>query len=447
MHRKKILASLITTLLGGAAAAYASPVDEGFTFCANFGEMCVVPDGRRYAYLQGNNIGMYTEFQTSVVCNDAAFEQDPPINTAGSCWIGELVNDGSDPVLTPTPTPTPTPNSSSSSSSSSSGGEQFPTQIPPRAQVGYANVAISSTITGNISGPTVTVKTFAELKAAAVATGASTILVSGTLRGSGVVNIAGFKIVRGLPGAVLDGFGLGVNGVSTAYNDTAACDAATYDYYARTRNVVIQNLTFKNTPDVAVRLSCGAHHVWIDHNTITKPGTAGISITRGADYVTASWNRISNADKALLVGHENSARQVAQSKGHLHLSYHHNWHENTAQTQSLTYYGTVHAYNNYVQGAPASYFLGIANDASIYAEANSVVSVGSACKAFEGASRSHVTFLSTNIVLDQNGKDLSCKVVNDGTAIKPPYSGYPLDAVGNVPVIVKQGAGAGKIVF
>jgi hypothetical protein len=31
----------------------------------------------------------------------------------------------------------------------------------------------------------------------------------------------------------------------------------------------------------------------------------------------------------------------------------------------------------------------------------------------------------------------------------PPYinSGYPLDAIANVPAIVKQGAGAGKVIF
>ena len=95
---------------------------------------------------------------------------------------------------------------------------------------------------------------------------------------------------------------------------------------------------------------------------------------------------------------------------------------------------------------PTSYSLGIANDANIYAEANSAVSVSAACEAFESASRSHVTFKG-NIVLDRNSNALLCKVANDGTATRPSYSGYPLDAVGNVPVIVKQGAGAGKIVF
>jgi pectate lyase len=429
MHQKTLLASLLATMLGGVTHA-APPDYPDYTQCASLGGTCTMT-GTRDVLLWGENVNSKT-LTGSFACTGQTFGIgiiDPQPATA-TCWYG--------PEITSTPTP-PT------------SGENFPTQTPPRDQVGYANVALSSTITGNIlGGSTITVNTFEQLKAAAanIVIGApATILVSGTLRGTGVINIARAKVIRGLPGAVLDGFGLAVNGVTTAYNDTAPCDSVTFDYYGHTRNVVIQNLTFRNTPDIAIRVTCGGHHVWIDHNTIVKPGGAGISITRGADYVTASWNRITDAAKALQVGHENSARQATQSKGHLHLSYHHNWHENTAQTQSLTYYGTVHAYNNYVQGAPASYFLGVANDASIYAEANSVVSVGSACKAFEGASRSHVTFTSSNIVLDQNAKDLPCKVVNDGTATPPPYSGYPLDAVGNVPVIVKQGAGAGRIVF
>ncbi|MFT3736138.1 MAG: hypothetical protein QM776_14140 [Rhodocyclaceae bacterium] len=426
MQRKIWLASLLAMLASGGA--HAALPSDGYVYCAKLGETCVMTGTHDVELVGDGDSSILRTVTGNFPCTNAYFDNAAEPYANATCWVG--------PVPSTTPPPT-TP------------GEQFPTQPVPADQIGYANIAITSLITGNFSGSTVVVKTFNELKAAAAntASGAPVFIhVSGTIRGTGVINVARFKHIRGLPGSALDGFGLAVHGTSLAYNDTAACDDVAYNYN-NTRNVVLQNLTIKNASGVAISVTCGGHHVWIDHNTIIKPRLAAIAITRGADYVTASWNRIVDAEKALLVGHENSARQTTQSKGRMHLSYHHNWHDGVTLTHSLTYYGTVHAYNNYLQGTATSYFLGVANDANIHAEANSGVSVGAACKAFEGASRSHVTYKSDNIVRDKNGKLLECKVTNDGLATKPPYSGYPISLPENVPAVVKQGAGAGKVVF
>jgi pectate lyase len=308
------------------------------------------------------------------------------------------------------------------------------------------------------------VSSFAALQSAVADNTPRIVNVSGTLSGSGMVKVGSNKTIRGLNGATLNGFGLDVNGWTAeiaALNDSPPCDPGLVGAdgtkpvklpggvtgpFNHVSNVIIQNLTFSNADDDALNVGCYAHHVWLDHNTINKPYDGSIDIKRGADFVTVSWNRLIEADKAMLLGHETSSDQALQSAGRLHVTYHHNLFDNTVQRHPRVRYGTTHVFNNYAFGTHMSYFVGVANNANIYVEANNIAGTNNACKSFENASTSHVTFKSDNIVLDRKGRPLTCDVSNDGKATVPPYA-YSADTTSSVPASVQNGAGAGKVVF
>lgn len=69
--------------------------------------------------------------------------------------------------------------------------------------------------------------------------------------------------------ATISGFGLDVNGwgpEEVAWGGDL-CDPAEKDRFTHVQNVIIRNLSFRNSPDDSVNVQCYSHHVWIDHNT------------------------------------------------------------------------------------------------------------------------------------------------------------------------------------
>src|SRR5690606_9031003 len=72
--------------------------------------------------------------------------------------------------------------------------------------IGYA--AENGTTTGGKGGQTVTVSTLAALKSAASSKSPMIIQVSGTISGTGMINVASNKTIIGLKGSKLNGVGL-----------------------------------------------------------------------------------------------------------------------------------------------------------------------------------------------------------------------------------------------
>lgn len=170
-------------------------------------------------------------------------------------------------------------------------------------------------------------------------------------------------------------------------------------------NVIIRNIQFENASDCFPQWdptdgSTGnwnsqydnlsvynATHVWVDHNSFTdgsqpesvQPTYFGrpyeqhdgeCDITKGADLVTASWNRFSSHDKTMLIG---STDSPTYDVGKLRVTLHHNDFENTVERLPRVRYGQVHVYDNFYNEAANSkflYALGVGIASQIYAQNN-----------------------------------------------------------------------------
>ncbi|MDT0265905.1 pectinesterase family protein [Streptomyces sp. DSM 44915] len=122
-----------------------------------------------------------------------------------------------------------------------------------------------------------------------------------------------------------------------------------------THNVIIRNLTIRDTYDGdwdgkthdwdAIQMD-GAHHVWIDHNHLTRMADGLIDSRKDTTYLTVSWNHLSEHNKAFGIGWtENVTAEI---------TIHHNWlHETGQRNPSADNIARAHLYNNYLLDDPA----------------------------------------------------------------------------------------------
>ncbi|WP_329339437.1 pectinesterase family protein [Streptomyces sp. NBC_01352] len=277
---------------------------------------------------------------------------------------------------------------------------------------------------GGRDGKTVTVKTLADLEKYATAAEPYVIVVAATINMNPVgkeIKVASDKTIvgSGTSGHIVGGgFFLG-SGV---------------------HNVIIRNLTIRdayqgiwNDKDHdfdAIQMD-GAHHVWIDHNDLRNMADGLVDVRKDSTYVTVSWNKLSNDNKAFGIGwtenvvtditiHHNWIRETEQrnpstdNAAHAHL--YNNFLEDVAGTTIKSSYG------NYSRGATKmllenSYFQGM-NNPVIKDSTASIVQKGN-------------TFVSTT------GRNES-----GGTAFDPKtYYAYTADKTADVPSLLKSGVG------
>jgi pectate lyase len=196
--------------------------------------------------------------------------------------------------------------------------------------------------TGGAAGPTVTVTTYADLVRYATAGTPYVIRVNGAITVSpygGEIRVTSNKTIVGVGtrGHVVNGgffLGTGVD------------------------NVIIRNLTIRDTlmasddPDDkdfdydGIQMD-GAHHVWIDHNTITRMNDGLIDSRKDTSHLTVSWNVLAQNNKSFGIGWTTNVTA--------RMTIHHNWIRDTNQrnpsTDNVAY---AHLYNNYLQNV-ASY--------------------------------------------------------------------------------------------
>ncbi|MEU5888246.1 pectinesterase family protein [Streptomyces sp. NPDC047461] len=277
---------------------------------------------------------------------------------------------------------------------------------------------------GGRDGQTVTVKTLADLEKYATAAEPYVIVVAATINMNPVgkeIKVQSDKTIigAGTSGHIVGGgFFLG-SGV---------------------HNVIIRNLTIRdayqgiwNDKDHdfdAVQMD-GAHHVWIDHNDLRHMADGLIDVRKDSTYVTVSWNKLSQDNKAFGIGwtenvvtditiHHNWIRETEQrnpstdNAAHAHL--YNNFLEDVADTDIKSSYG------NYSRGATKmvlenSYFQGV-NNPVIKDSTATIVQKGN-------------TFVGTS------GRNES-----GGTAFDPKtYYAYTLDKTADVPALLKSGGG------
>ena len=154
------------------------------------------------------------------------------------------------------------------------------------------------------------------------------------------------------------------------------------------RNVIVRNLTFRDTRDCFPRWDPNdnspdsppgnwnslydsvslqrSENVWVDHNTFTdepnvdstQPLYFGrpyqvhdgqLDITSGSDLVTVSRNVFTEHGKTMLIGSSNTS---TTDPGKLRVSVHHNVFRNVQERAPRVRFGQVHVYNNLYEGAP-----------------------------------------------------------------------------------------------
>ncbi|MEU6037629.1 right-handed parallel beta-helix repeat-containing protein [Actinomadura sp. NPDC047616] len=282
--------------------------------------------------------------------------------------------------------------------------------------VGYA--AQNGGTTGGAGGTTVTVSNASQFLQYAKASGRYVIQVNGTISLSGMQDVASDKTIVGVgTNGRITGGGLDIDGV---------------------RNVIIRNLTFTGAGDDAINLQDGSTNVWIDHNDLSGANDGLLDIKRGSDFVTVSWNRFHDHDKTSLVGHSDD--NASQDRGHLRVTYVHNWFQGTNQRHPrVRFANPVHVLNNYYSNI-GSYGAASTMGAGVFVEGNYFENVRRPTSIQEGDSD------EGNIREAGNHFVNSGAIVtrNPGSVAAIPYS-YTRENAANVKATVTAGAGVGKI--
>ncbi len=324
------------------------------------------------------------------------------------------------------------------------------TVVMDRNKVVVANFASNSTpdfslfgwaatnggTTGGAGGPTVTVTTLNELRTSAGQAGPLIIRVSGTITGNEQIAVSSNKSILGVgSNAHLVGIGFKIGQNSQ---------------FGQIGNVIIRNLIMEKplAPIDKVTIQNGAHHVWIDHCEMFSDLDHGIDfydgqidVTHGADFITVSWTVFHDHFKNSLVG--NSDNTGDEDTGHLRITYHHNFFTHVDGRNPSIRFGTGHVYNNYYLEVP-DYGIASRMGAQIRVENNYFDTVGQPIRADTSLSdiAGSVSLVDTNIFVNSGANSIT---LPPATWV-PPYS-YSLDAAANVPALVQQWAGVGKVTF
>jgi pectate lyase len=388
-------------------------------------------------------MGLQTAFST------ASFD-DVIVTSGGSSTPTTAAPTTSRP---PTSAPPTTSRPPTSAPPTTSGPTTTPPSNPGNASglVGFAtlNQYGRNGTSGGAGGPTVTVSTFAALAAAVADDSPRIVRVSGTITGNtDMLDVGSNKTIIGVgTTATLSGFGLDVNGWGPAEVAVGGdiCDPAERDTFTHVQNVIIRNLSFRNSADDSVNVQCYSHHVWVDHNTFYPAADGSVDIKRGSDLVTVSYNRYIGTDKSMLLGHSDS--NAAQDTGYLHVTYHHNWFDGSNTRHPRVRFGYAHVYANYVN--VTDYFLGLGVGGQIYAESNYVARTKTITEDFGDT---HLTWTSSNFYdtatitrANDSGKTMADWLRADNTVARPPYA-YSAGSASSTPPAAGAGVAGADII-
>ncbi|MFL5999666.1 MAG: pectinesterase family protein [Streptomyces sp.] len=277
---------------------------------------------------------------------------------------------------------------------------------------------------GGRDGQIVTVKTLADLEKYATASEPYVIVVAATITMDPVgkeIKVQSNKTIvgSGTSGQIVGGgFFLG-SGV---------------------HNVIIRNLTIRDAyqgvwndkeHDFDAIQMDGAHHVWIDHNDLRHMADGLIDVRKDSTYVTVSWNKLSQDNKAFGIGWtENVVTDI---------TIHHNWIRETEQRNPSTDNAAhAHLYNNFLEDAAGT---DINSSYGNYSRGATRMVLENSW--FQGFKNPVIKDATASIV--QKGNTFvgtSGRNESGGTAFDPKtYYAYTLDQTADVPALLKSGAG------
>jgi len=340
-------------------------------------------------------------------------------------------------------------------------------ETPDFSLTGFATVAALGvpTTTGGAGGAVVRVTTFEQLQTYITASEPYVIQVEGTIQpptGYVKFNVASNKTIVGV------GTTATVRQIGFRIGGTTGCLDAYNVNNTYVSNVIIRNLTFRDVYDAGanpdadgVTVECFSHHVWVDHNTFiySAPNSTlmgridgAVDVKRGGNWVTVSWNHFYQYNKTMLLGHVDS--NAIQDSGRLHVTYHHNYFENTYQRHPRVRFGKAHVYNNYFfndRTGPSrqiSYIALAGPEAELYLEANNIyVDSGELYVVSEDSEQSaKVTFTNDNIVKLFNPSAEWILHVDNGLAFNPhDFYQYSINSAAALPTLIPTYVGAGKL--
>ena len=246
-------------------------------------------------------------------------------------------------------------------------------------------------------------------------------------------------------------------------------------FCVRADNIIIRNINFRqpkanNGADAVSLQECDG--VWVDHCTFTSLNQVkdyedgSTDITHGSKNVTVSWCRYIKTQKSCLVGHSNSqSGDVA-----ITATFHHNWFDGSSSRHPRVRFGTAHVYNNLFDGC-TTYGVGSAYGARVLVEYNYFDGVQlptdictypakeSNVSNLQGSVAGYL-YPTENLYVNRPAKakdpyplyNVKYKAYNGETLgtpltyadFKPSYS-YTVTTAADVPSVVKEGAGYGKL--
>jgi pectate lyase len=205
-------------------------------------------------------------------------------------------------------------------------------------------------------------------------------------------------------------------------------------------NVIIRNLTIRDSyqgtwndkdHDFDAIQMDGAHHVWIDHNDLRHMADGLIDVRKDSTYVTVSWNKLSQDNKAFGIGWtENVVTDI---------TIHHNWIRETEQRNPSTDNAAhAHLYNNFLEDAAGT---DINSSYGNYSRGATRMVLENSY--FQGFKNPVIKDSTASIV--QKGNTFvgtSGRNESGGTAFDPKtYYAYTLDKTADVPALLKSGVG------
>ena len=206
-----------------------------------------------------------------------------------------------------------------------------------------------------------------------------------------------------------------------------------------TSQVIVRNLSIHDSPDDAVNIE-GSHHVWIDHCDLSKCRDGLLDIKAASDFVTVSWNRFHDHEKTCLLGHSDNPKVLAGDKGHLRVTYHHNFFDGSQTRHPRVRIGeTVHVFNNYYRDC--EYGVASVSDAGVLVEGNFFENVKNPTHTLYGNSKQPGRLVER---LNASARSGPLSTRGEVREAKDSYA-YTLDEAQRVPELVRAGAGVGKL--
>ncbi|MER5434362.1 pectinesterase family protein [Streptomyces sp. NPDC002588] len=207
-------------------------------------------------------------------------------------------------------------------------------------------------------------------------------------------------------------------------------------------NVIIRNLTIRDAyqgvwndkeHDYDGIQMDGAHHVWIDHNDIRHMADGLIDSRKDTTYLTVSWNKLSQENKAFGIGWTDNVTAD--------ITIHHNWIRETEQRNPSTdNVAHAHLYNNFLEDVAGT---DIKSSYGNYSRGRTNMLLENSY--FQGLTNPVVRDSTATLVQRGNvfsgttGKNESG---GTGAAWDPKtYYSYTLDKTADVPALLRSGVG------